>query len=266
VPQLGQGTWKMGDTPARKAAEVKALRRGIDLGLTLIDTAEMYAEGGAEEVVAEAAKGQRDKLFIVSKVYPHNASRKGAIEACERSLKRLRTDRIDLYLLHWPGSHPIADTVAAFEELRTAGKIRNWGISNFDAKGMSRVMAQTGGGHCAANQVLYNLGERGIEWDLLEACAGAKVAVMAYTPLGRGSIANNEAVMEVARRQGVPAATVVLAWTMRDPNVISIPKAGTIEHVEANRRAADLVLSAEDNALLDKAFPPPKKAAPLAVI
>jgi diketogulonate reductase-like aldo/keto reductase len=265
VPQLGQGTWKMGDVKSQRAAEARALRRGIDLGMTLIDTAEMYAEGGAEEVVAEAAKGQRDKLFIVSKVYPHNASRNGAVEACERSLKRLKTDRIDLYLLHWPSSHPVADTVAAFEELRRVGKIRHWGISNFDAKGMANVMAQTGGGHCAANQVLYNLGERGIEWDLLKACRDAKVAVMAYTPLGRGSIAGNKAVVEVARRHGVPPATVALAWTMRDPNVISIPKAGSLEHVEANRQAADLALTAEDIAGLDKAYPAPKKASPLAL-
>jgi diketogulonate reductase-like aldo/keto reductase len=257
VPQLGQGTWKMGDVKSQRAAEARALRRGIDLGMTLIDTAEMYAEGGAEEVVAEAAKGQRDKLFIVSKVYPHNASRNGAVEACERSLKRLKTDRIDLYLLHWPSSQPGADTVAAFEELRRVGKIRHWGISNFDAKGMANVMAQTGGGHCAANQVLYNLGERGIEWDLLKACRDAKVAVMAYTPLGRGSIAGNKAVVEVARRHGVPPATVALAWTMRDPNVISIPKAGSLEHVEANRQAADLALTAEDIAGLDKAYPAP---------
>lgn len=264
VPQLGLGTWKMGDTPAGKAAEVKALRRGIDLGMTLVDTAEMYAEGGAEEVVAEAAHGQRDKLFIVSKVYPHNASRKGAIEACERSLKRLKTDRIDLYLLHWPGSHPIADTVAAFEELRKGGKIRHWGISNFDAKGTAKVMSQTGGDNCAANQVLYHLAERGIEWDLLKASRDAKVAVMAYTPLGGSQVTGNTAVTEVAKRHGVPPATIAIAWTMLDPNVISIPKSSNVAHVEANRKAADLKLTAEDLAALDKAFPAPKKATPLA--
>jgi diketogulonate reductase-like aldo/keto reductase len=264
VPQLGLGTWKMGDTPARRAAEVKALRRGIDLGLTLVDTAEMYAEGGAEEVVAEAVKGQRDKVFIVSKVYPHNASRKGAIEACERSLKRLETDRIDLYLLHWPGSHPLADTVAAFEALRASGKVRHWGISNFDAKGMAQAMGQIGGQSCAANQVLYNLGERGIEWDLLEACRKAKVAVMAYTPLGRGQVAGSQAVAEVAQRLGVTPSAIAIAWTMRDPNVISIPKTASLEHLEANRKAADITLSAEDLAALDKAFPPPKSATPLA--
>lgn len=266
VPQLGLGTWKMGDTPARKAAEVKALRRGIDLGMTLIDTAEMYAEGGAEEVVAEAAKGQRDRLFIVSKVYPHNASRKGAIEACERSLKRLKTDRIDLYLLHWPGSHPIADTVAAFEELRKGGKIRHWGISNFDAKGTAKVMSQPGGDNCAANQVLYNLSERGIEWDLVKACRDAKVAVMAYTPLGGSQVTGSKAVSEVAKRHGVSPATIAIAWTLRDPHVISIPKTSSVEHVEANRQAAEIVLSAEDLAVLDKAFPPPRKATPLSVI
>ncbi|MEZ5923642.1 MAG: aldo/keto reductase [Hyphomicrobiaceae bacterium] len=266
VPQLGLGTWKMGDDPASRAAEVKALRHGIDLGMTLIDTAEMYAEGGAEEVVAEATKGRRDQLFIVSKVYPHNASRQGAIEACERSLKRLKTDRIDLYLLHWPGSHPLADTVAAFEALRESGKIRHWGISNFDAKGMAKVMSQTGGGHCAANQVLYNLGVRGIEWDLIAACRAAQVAVMAYTPLGRGSVTTNPAVVEIAKRHAVSPSTVAIAWTMRDPNVISIPKSASIAHVESNRKAAEIVLSAEDLARLDTAFPPPRKAVPLDVI
>jgi diketogulonate reductase-like aldo/keto reductase len=264
VPQLGLGTWKMGDAPARRATEVKALRRGIDLGMTLIDTAEMYAEGGAEEVVAEAVKGQRDKVFIVSKVYPHNASRQGTIEACERSLKRLKTDRVDLYLLHWPGSHPLADTVAAFEALRTAGKVRHWGISNFDAKGTAKVMSQTGGQNCAANQVLYNLGERGIEWDLVKACRDAKVAIMAYTPLGRGQVAESKAVAEVALRHGVTPSAIAIAWTMRDPNVISIPKTASLEHLEANRKAADVTLSAEDQAVLDKAFPPPKRAMPLA--
>ena len=264
VPQLGLGTWKMGDTAAERSAEAKALQRGIDLGMTLIDTAEMYAEGGAEQVVAEAVKGRRDKVFIVSKVYPHNASRKGTIEACERSLKRLKTDRIDLYLLHWPGSHPLADTVAAFEELRTGGKVRHWGISNFDAKGMAKVMAQTGGQNCAANQVLYNLGERGIEWDLLDASRKAKVAIMAYTPLGRGQVAASKAVSEVAQRHGVTPSAIAIAWTMRDPNVISIPKTSRLEHIEANRKAADITLSAEDLAALDRAFPPPAKASPLA--
>lgn len=266
VPQLGQGTWKMGENAARRATEVRALRRGIDLGMTLLDTAEMYGEGGAEEVVADAAKGQRDKLFIVSKVYPHNASRQGTVQACERSLKRLRTDRIDLYLLHWPGSYPLADTVAAFEELRQSGKVRMWGISNFDAKAQAKVLSETGGTNCAANQVLYNLSERGIEWDLLKACATAKIAVMAYTPIGRGSVTSDKAVVEVARRHGVSVATIAIAWTLRDPNVISIPKSANPEHVETNRGAADLVLTPEDLAQLDKAFPPPRRATPLSVL
>lgn len=266
VPQLGQGTWKMGENAARRTVEVKALRRGIDLGMTLIDTAEMYGEGGAEEVVAEAAKGQRDKLFIVSKVYPHNASRQGAKQACERSLKRLKTDHIDLYLLHWPGSHPLADTVAAFEELRLAGKVRLWGISNFDTRSQASVLSETGGGNCAANQVLYNLSERGIEWDLTKACAAARIAVMAYTPIGRGSVTGDKTVLEVARRHGVTPAAIAIAWTLRDPNVISIPKSANLEHVEANRGAADLKLSDEDLAQLDKAFPPPRKATPLSVL
>lgn len=279
VSPLGFGFWRfVGQDVAAAAAKVEA---ALAAGLSLFDTAAVYGLdwGGQAFGESEALLGRvfaanpalRDSVTLATKCgiipgTPYDSSARAIAESCEASLKRLRTDRIDLYLLHWPGSHPIADTIAAFEELRTAGKIRHWGISNFDAKGMAHVMAQTGGGHCAANQVLYNLGERGIEWDLLAACAGAKVAVMAYTPLGRGSIASNKTVVDVAGRHGVSPATIVLAWTMRDPNVISIPKAVSLEHVEANRQAADLVLSAEDLALLDKAFPPPKKAAPLAVI
>ena len=208
--------------------------------MTLIDTAEMYGEGGAEEVVAEAVKGRRDEAFIVSKVYPHNASRTGAIAACERSLKRLKTDRIDLYLLHWRGSHPLADTVAAFERLKADGKIRAWGVSNLDIDDMAELAGVPTGRNCVANQVLYHLGSRGIEWDLIGDCAKRKVAVMAYSPLGQGRILRDKALAKVAERHGVSAAAIALAWTMRHPHVIAIPKASRPEHVRENLVAADL--------------------------
>jgi len=266
VPQLGLGTWHMGENRAQRQAEADALRLGLDLGMTLIDTAEMYAEGGAEEVVAEAVKGRRDEAFIVSKVYPHNASKSGAIAACERSLKRLKTDRIDLYLLHWRGSHPLADTVAAFERLKADGKIGAWGVSNLDTGDMAELAGVAKGRNCVANQVLYHLGSRGIEWDLLDDCAERKVAVMAYSPLGQGRILRDKALAKIAERHGVSAAAIALAWTMRHPHVIAIPKASRPEHVRENLVAADLALTSADVADLDAAFPPPKRAAPLGML
>jgi diketogulonate reductase-like aldo/keto reductase len=266
VPQLGLGTWHMGESGAQRGAEADALRLGLDLGMTLIDTAEMYAEGGAEEVVAEAVKGRRDGAFIVSKVYPHNASRTGAIAACERSLKRLKTDHIDLYLLHWRGSHPLADTAAAFERLKADGKIRAWGVSNLDTDDMAELAGVPAGRNCAANQVLFHLGSRGIEWDLLEDCAKRKVAVMAYSPLGQGRILRDKALAKVAGRHGVSVAVIALAWTMRHPHVIAIPKASRPEHVRENLVAADLTLTPADLADLDAAFPAPKRATPLGML
>lgn len=266
IPQLGLGTWHMGERGAARAAEAKAVRAGIDLGVTLIDTAEMYGEGGAEEVVADAVAGIRDKVFIVSKVYPHNASRKGAVAACERSLKRLRTDRIDLYLLHWRGSHPLSDTVAAFEQLRKDGKIRHWGVSNFDTDDMDELRAVPGGTNCASNQVLYHLGSRGIDFDLVADCARHKETIMAYSPLGQGAILRNPALAKVAARHGVAPAAVAVAWTMRHPHVISIPKAASLAHVKENAAAADLVLDRSDLAELDAAFPPPKRKTPLGML
>jgi diketogulonate reductase-like aldo/keto reductase len=266
VPALGQGTWKMGENRSRRADEIRALQLGIELGMTLIDTAEMYADGGAEEVVREAVAGKREQVFLVSKVWPHNASRTGAIAACERSLKRLGTDRIDLYLLHWPGRHPIADTVAAFETLRADGKIRHWGVSNFDAEGMDEVVAAPGGGNVAANQVLYNLTRRGIEFDLLPWQARHKVPIMAYSPVEQGRLARSRQLEAVARKHGVSTAQVALAFTLLRPDVISIPKATDPAHVRDNRSAADLVLDADDRAALDKAFPPPRGATPLEMI
>lgn len=266
VPQLGLGTWHMGEQRGQRRTEADALRLGLDLGMTLIDTAEMYAEGGAEEVVAEAIEGRRDEAFIVSKVYPHNASKSGAIAACERSLKRLNTDRIDLYLLHWRGSYSLADTVAAFERLKADGKIRHWGVSNLDTDDMAELEGVPNGKNCASNQVLYHLGSRGIDWDLLKRCAESKVMVMAYSPLGQGRILRDKALAKVAGRHGVSLAAVALAWTMRHPHVVAIPKASRPEHVRENLVAADLTLSSEDLADLDAGFPPPKRATPLGML
>ena len=264
VPVLGQGTWGMGERHTGRADEVRALRHGLDLGLSLIDTAEMYGEGGAEEVVGEAIAGRRDAVFLVSKVYPHNASAKGTVAACERSLRRLGTDRIDLYLLHWRGSHPLAETVAAFERLRQAGKIRYWGVSNLDSDDMEEL-AGVGGG-CAANQILYNVTRRGVEFDLLPWCAEHKVPVMAYSPIEQGRLPAGGVLDAIGRRHGVDRFTVALAWVLRQPGVIAIPKAVRPDHVDANRKAAELVLTAEDLAEIDRAFPPPRRKQALAML
>lgn len=263
VPVLGLGTWHMGERKSERAAEVAAIGLGLDLGIRLIDTAEMYGSGGAEEMLAEALTGRRDEVFLVSKVYPHNASRNGTIAACERSLKRLKTDRLDLYLVHWRGSVPLAETVAAFETLKKDGKIRQWGVSNFDIGDMGELAGVTGGGNCALNQVLYHLGSRGVEWRLLEQCRRDRVMAMAYSPLGQGPILRKPALGKVAARHGVDPAAVALAWVLRQPGVITIPKAVKPDHVRANMKALDVKLDAGDLAALDAAFPPPKRAAPL---
>ena len=266
VPVLGQGTWGMGEDTRRRGAEAAALRHGLDLGLTLIDTAEMYGEGGAEEVVAEAIRGRRDGVFVVSKVYPHNASARGTIAACERSLKRLGTDRIDLYLLHWRGAHPLAETVAAFERLQRDGKIRHWGVSNIDADEMEELAAEPGGAACAANQVLYNPQRRGIEWDLLPWCRERGVPVMAYSPIEQGRLPTGGALGEIARAHGCSAFQVALAWVLAQPGVLAIPKAARPEHVAANARAAAIALSAAELAMIDRSFPPPTRKRPLAML
>jgi diketogulonate reductase-like aldo/keto reductase len=266
VPALGLGTWRMGERAGAKADEVKALRHGLDLGITLVDTAEMYGEGGAEEVIAEAISGRRDEIFLVSKVYPHNASYDGVQEACARSLKRLGTDRLDLYLLHWPGSHPVAETVESFEALVVAGKIRMWGVSNFDVDEMAELWDVGQGGNCAANQVLYNLQRRGIEHDLLPWMETKRLPTMAYSPLEQGRSFHKPALDAVAQRHDATAYQIALAWTLRRPDVISIPKAVKIDHVEQNRAALDITLSAEDLAELDAAFPPPTGKEPLAIL
>jgi diketogulonate reductase-like aldo/keto reductase len=258
VPALGQGTWHMGENRRHAVEEEKALRLGIELGMTLIDTAEMYGNGGAEEVIARAAEGVRDSLFIVSKVYPHNASRAGVVAACERSLKRLATDRIDLYLLHWRGSIPLAETLEGFLWLQRDGKIRHYGVSNLDRADMAEWAALQGGDTVAADQVLYNLSRRGPEWDLVPWCREHRVAVMAYTPLGQGHMLGNRSLAEIARRRGATPAQVALAWLLRQDGVIVIPKASRPEHVRENRGSIEIALTDEDLAALDRAFPPPK--------
>jgi diketogulonate reductase-like aldo/keto reductase len=266
IPALGLGTWHMGESRQSRAAEVKALQLGVDLGLTLIDTAEMYGEGGAEEVVAEAMAGRREKLYLVSKVYPHNASRAGAITACERSLKRLKTDRLDLYLLHWRGSYPLAETVAAFEQLKKDGKIKSWGVSNLDAGDMKELAGVPNGKACVSNQVLYHLGSRGIEFDLLPACQKANVMVMAYSPLGQGPLLRKPAIVTLGQKHRCDPAAIALAWVLRQPGVVAIPKATNLDHVRANASALTITLDADDLEALDAAFPPPKASTGLAML
>jgi diketogulonate reductase-like aldo/keto reductase len=266
VPALGQGTWRMGENARARKAEVAALRLGIELGLTLIDTAEMYGEGGAEEVVGEAIRGRRDGLFIVSKVYPHNAGRRGVVAACDRSLGRLGIDTIDLYLLHWRGAVPLAETVEGFAALQHAGKIARWGVSNLDVADMEELWS-VGGSACATNQVLYNLGERGIEFDLMPWCEQRNVPVMAYSPVGQGGpLLRHKALAEVAARHGATPAQIALAWTLRRPGVIAIPKAADPDHVRQNARAGALRLTEDDHATLDAAFPAPQRKRPLAIL
>jgi diketogulonate reductase-like aldo/keto reductase len=266
MPAFGMGTWRMGERASVHAVEVAALQLGVSLGITLIDTAEMYGEGNAEESVAEVIAGRRDRMFLVSKVYPHNASRRGAVAACERSLKRLRTDYLDLYLLHWRGDIALAQTVAAFEALRGDGRIRAWGVSNFDTRDMKELLAVPGGGHCAANQVLYHLGSRGVEWDLLPLCRRHGIVVMAYSPLDQGRLLRERALHKVAARAGATPAQVALAWLLAQPGVATIPKASDLEHVREDRAAADLRLAPAALAELERAFPGPSGLTPLAML
>ncbi len=267
VPALGQGTWHMGEGKAGARAEAASLRLGLDLGMTLIDTAEMYGEGGAEEVVGAAIAGRRDEVFLISKVYPHNASAKGIPAACARSLKRLRTDRIDLYLLHWRGRVPLAETVAAFEVLRAEGQIRFWGVSNLDADDMQELLGVPGAANCATDQVLYNPAERGIEFDLLPWCRAHAMPIMAYSPLGQGGrLLRSPALIEVARRHGATPAQIAITWGLRHSDVISIPKAVSANHVRANAAAGAITLPPEDLAAIDGAFPPPRGKQGLAIL
>jgi diketogulonate reductase-like aldo/keto reductase len=266
VPVLGQGTWKMGEDRRRHAEEVAALKLGIDLGMTLIDTAEMYGSGGAETVVADAVAGRRDELFIVSKVLPSNASRRGVEAACEKSLQRLRVDTIDLYLLHWRGGVPLAETIGAFEALKAAGKIRHWGVSNFDTDDMEELLGLASGRNVATNQVLYNPERRGVEHDLVPWSGERGIPIMAYSPVGQGRLLRNSGLADLARKHGASPAQIVLAWVMRLDGMIAIPKATRLEHVRDNAGALDVRLAPEDLAAIDRLFAPPRRKQPLEMI
>ncbi|MDB5763035.1 MAG: oxidoreductase [Herminiimonas sp.] len=266
IPVLGQGTWGMAEKPRNRADEIAALRLGLDLDMTLIDTAEMYADGAAEELVGEAIDGRRDEVVLVSKVLPHNATRHGTIAACERSLRRLGTDRIDLYLLHWRGPIPLAETLEGFDALMRAGKIRHWGVSNFDVADMEELIAPSGGADVATDQVLYNLTRRGIEYDLLPWCGEHKLPLMAYSPIEQGRLLDHPALRIIAEHHNATPAQVALAWVLRQERLVAIPKAGTPHHARENRTALDLVLTQDDFVALDRAFPPPDKPRPLEMI
>ncbi len=266
IPALGQGTWGMAEDARRKEEEIAALRLGFDLGMTLIDTAEMYADGGAEALVGEAMAGRRDELFLISKVLPENATRLGAVAACERSLQRLRTNRLDLYLLHWRGNVPLEETLDAFVRLVSAGKIRYWGVSNFDVVDMIELWGLTGGTDVAANEVLYNLTRRGIEYDLMPWCRKRRIPIIAYSPIEQGRLLGHRELKRVAARHTATPAQVALAWLLRQVGVVAIPKAASVSHVRENNAALELRLTKEDRAALDRAFPPPTEATPLAML
>ena len=264
VPVLGQGTWKMGEDPARAAGERAALLAGIDAGLTLIDTAEMYGDGSTERFLGDALAGRREEVFLVSKAYPQNASRRQLPAACEASLRRLRTDRLDLYLLHWPGNVPLGETVEAMEALVTAGKVRAWGVSNFDVDDMDTLVA-AGGTRCATNQVLYNVTRRGPDYDLVPWLRARAMPLMAYSPVEQGRLPDSAALRGVAERHGVTPYQVALAWTIRG-GAFAVPKAATLAHLRDNRAAADLRLDAQDHAAIDAAFAPPQRKLNLAML
>jgi len=265
VPSMGQGTWKMGEHAERRSDEIAALRAGVELGMTLVDTAEMYGDGAAEVLICEALGDRRDQLFLVSKAYPQNASRSRLAGACEASLKRLGTDRLDLYLLHWRGSVPLTETIEAMEALKSAGKIRHWGVSNLDTDDMDELVA-AGGDGCVTDRILYNLVRRGPEVDLLPWLAQHKMPVMAYSPVEQGRLSSHPALDKIAAQVGASPAQVALAWTLRHDGLIAIPKASSIAHVRENRAAADIVLSDADLATLDAAFPRPAGRRPLEML
>lgn len=265
VPSMGQGTWKMGERAERRSDEIAALRAGVELGMTLIDTAEMYGDGAAETLICEALGSVRDQLFLVSKAYPQNASRSRLAGACEASLKRLGTDRLDLYLLHWRGSVPLAETVEAMEKLKSAGKIRHWGVSNLDTGDMEELVA-AGGDGCVTDQILYNLVRRGPELDLLPWLAEHNIPVMAYSPVEQGRLSTHPALDAIAAEVGATPVQVALSWTLRHDDLIAIPKASSVAHVRENRAAADIVLSDAQLATLDAAFPRPRDRRPLEML
>ncbi len=266
MPQLGQGTWRMGESARKRAAEVDALKLGLDLGLTLIDTAEMYGDGVAEGIVADAIQGRREECFLVTKVLPENSTRAGTIAACERSLKRLKTDRIDLYLLHWRGRPKLEETLAGFEALMASGAIRYWGVSNFDVEDMEELLALAGGTNCATNQVVYNLRRRGIEAALLPWCRDRGIPIMAYSPIEQGRLLRDRMLTGVAIRHRATPAQIALAWVLRQRDMMVIPKASTLDHVQENRAALDVTLTEQDLGELNRAFPPPKGRRPLELL
>ncbi len=271
LPVIGQGTWYMGENLAQRTGEIAALQAGLECGLTLIDTAEMYADGGAEEVVGQALLGRRDKALLVSKVYPWNAGEVDAIEACERSLRRLQTDYLDLYLLHWRGNVPLEETLRAMERLQQQGKIRHWGVSNFDTDDMAELWDEPEGNQCATNQVLYHLASRGIEFDLLPACQQREMPVMAYCPLAqagrlRDSLFTDSLLTQIALQKGISVAQLLLAWVIRQPGVIAIPKASSVVHVQENAAALEVELTNEDLQLIERAWPAPQHKLPLDIV
>jgi diketogulonate reductase-like aldo/keto reductase len=273
LPPMGLGTWRMGELAARRATEVAAVRTAIEIGYRIVDTAEMYGDGGAEKIVGTAVADalrhgavDRDRLFIVSKVYPQNATAAGIAVACERSLKRLSLDRLDLYLLHWRGAVPLADTVAGFEGLQARGLIRHWGVSNFDVDDMRELVGVAGGERCAVNQIYYSLTQRGPAFELLPWQAGHGIATMAYSPIDQGTLSRSAPLRAIAERRGVTPAQLALAWLVGQPGVIAIPKAVSELHLRENIEALALILSGDDHRALDAAFSPPRKKSPLAML
>ncbi|GHU39359.1 hypothetical protein AGMMS50256_39220 [Betaproteobacteria bacterium] len=266
VPALGMGTWMIGEDRSSRAAEIATLQHGIDLGMTLVDTAEMYGEGASEQLVGEAIRGRRERVFLVSKVYPYHAGRKEMPIACERSLKRLGVDCLDLYLLHWRGSVPLAETVETFDRLHSQGKIRHWGVSNLDTDDMQALCALPGGGQVTVNQVLYNLSRRGIEWDLLPWCEERKIPLMAYSPIEQARLLRHPGLCKLAEERGVTPAQLALAWLLHRDQVIAIPKASSRAHVEQNFAALEYKFDAETLAEIDCLFPPPDEATPLEML
>lgn len=271
LPAIGQGTWYMGENAALRSQEVAALQAGLDLGLKVIDTAEMYAEGGAEEVVGEALRGRRHQAWLVSKVYPWNAGEVDAIEACERSLRRLQTDYLDLYLLHWRGNVPLEETIRAMESLQQQGKIRHWGVSNFDHDDMLELWHEPGGKACLTNQVLYHLASRGIEYDLLPQCQQREMPIMAYCPLAqagrlRQALFDDAHLQQIAQQKGISVAQVLLAWVIRQQGVLAIPKASSVSHVQQNAAALSINLTDEELSIIDRTFPAPQSKTALDVV
>ena len=266
VCQLGQGTWNMGDDPSAKSEEIKTLRTGIDLGMRLIDTAEMYGNGRSELLVGEAIENIREDVFLVSKVLPSNASSEGVVKACENSLKRLKTDYLDLYLLHWEGRYTLEETIDAFEKLKKSGKIKHWGVSNFDTDLMESLFDNHNGNLCATDQVLYNLSRRGPEFDLLPWCKKHNLPVMAYSPIEQSRLLSNEILARIAEKHNATASQIALGWILQNQHIIPIPKASTVEHVKDNFRSLEIQLTEEDNQMLDKVFPAPKRKVSLEMI